>query len=92
MNRSLVLNLSQVAGELEQVGDKQKPGIRVFGAINIFLENKMLLLEVRFLFEIKFFLLLSFSGNQVLLMMFMPMLLLRLFLKQNQAIVQEIQV
>ncbi|CAF0990021.1 unnamed protein product [Rotaria sp. Silwood1] len=43
--RSLVLNLSQVAGELEQVGDKQKPGIRVFGAINIFLENKMLVLE-----------------------------------------------
>ena len=45
-NRSLVLNLSQVAGELEQVGDKQKPGIRVFGAINIFLENKMIVLEV----------------------------------------------
>ena len=45
--RSLVLNLSQVAGDLEQVGDKQKPGIRVFGAINIFLENKMLVLEVR---------------------------------------------
>ncbi|CAF3130310.1 unnamed protein product [Rotaria socialis] len=43
--RSLVLNLSQVAGELEQVGDKQKPGIRVFGAINIFLENRMLVLE-----------------------------------------------
>jgi hypothetical protein len=47
LNRSLVLNLSQVAGELEQVGDKQRPGIRVFGAINIFLENKMLVLEVR---------------------------------------------
>jgi hypothetical protein len=45
----LVLNLSQVAGELEQVGDKQKPGIRVFGAINIFLENKMIVLEVRIL-------------------------------------------
>jgi hypothetical protein len=46
------LNLSQVAGELEQVGDKQKPGIRVFGAINIFLENKMLVLEVKIIFEI----------------------------------------
>lgn len=43
--RSLVLNLSQVAGELEQVGDRQKPGIRVFGAINIFLENRMIVLE-----------------------------------------------
>jgi hypothetical protein len=51
-NRSLVLNLSQVAGELEQVGDKQKPGIRVFGAINIFLENKMVVLEVRLVFYI----------------------------------------
>ena len=45
--RSLVLNLSQVAGELEQVGDRQKPGIRAFGAINIFLENRMIVLEVR---------------------------------------------
>ncbi|CAF4403328.1 unnamed protein product, partial [Adineta steineri] len=43
--RSLVLNLSQVAGELEQVGEPKKPGIRVFGAINIFLENKMIVLE-----------------------------------------------
>ncbi len=50
-SRSLVLNLSQVAGELEQVGDKQKPGIRVFGAINIFLENKMVVLEVTILFQ-----------------------------------------
>jgi hypothetical protein len=52
------LNLSQVAGELEQVGDKQKPGIRVFGAINIFLENKMLVLEVRvicILYEFMFY-------------------------------------
>jgi hypothetical protein len=32
------------------------------------------------------------SGNPVRLMMFMQMLLLQLFLKQNQAIVQEIQV
>jgi len=88
----LVLNLSQVAGELEQVGDKQKPGIRVFGAINIFLENKMVVLEVRFVFYINSFYAVLFSWNQVLLMMSMQMLLLRLFLKQNQAIVQEIQV
>ena len=46
LKRSLVLNLSQVAGELEQIGDRQKPGIRVFGAINIFLENRMVVLEV----------------------------------------------
>jgi hypothetical protein len=87
------LNLSQVAGELEQVGDKQRPGIRVFGAINIFLENKMVVLKVRFLFnKINYFISNYFSGNQVLLMMFMQMQLLQLFLKQNQATVREISV
>ncbi len=91
-SRSLVLNLSQVAGELEQVGDKQKPGIRVFGAINIFLENKMVVLEVRIFISKSIIYLPTFSGNQVQSMMFMQMLLLQSFLKQNQVIVQEIQV
>ncbi len=89
----MVLNLSQVAGELEQIGDRQKPGIRVFGAINIFLENRMVVLEVGFsILKIDMFDAVLFSGNQVQLMMFMPMLLLQLFSKQNQEIVQEIQV
>ncbi len=93
MKRSLVLNLSQVAGELEQIGDRQKPGIRVFGAINIFLENRMVVLEVRFsISKINIFDAILSSGNQVRLMMSMPMLSLQLFSKQNQAIVQEIQV
>ena len=63
-----MLNLSQVAGELEQIGDRQKPGIRVFGAINIFLENRMVVLEVRSIIYQKYqrsFYALLFSGNQV---------------------------
>lgn len=63
-----MLNLSQVAGELEQIGDRQKPGIRVFGAINIFLENRMVVLEVRSIIDPKYqrsFYVLLFSGNQV---------------------------